>query len=177
MSPGLLGTIFCDCLIRCDTCNRWLVVWSRVGFQVHVSVCDCLLSPVWLFVTPWTIVCQASLSMEFSRQEYWSGLAFPAPGDLLKPSDQTCFSCISWISRWILYHCTTWEAKRTCKEGLSHSWGLSFPWENQVVWLLLCTKMFIVLLMLVKTPILERFALPMFYLGSTRLVPRILQSA
>ena len=52
---------------------------------MHVSVCDCLFSPVWLFVTPWTIVCQASLSMEFSRQEYWSGLPFPAPGDLLKP--------------------------------------------------------------------------------------------
>ena len=108
-------------------------------------------------------------------------------------SDQTCFSCISCISRWILYHCITWEAKRTCKEGLSHSWGLSFPWENQVVWLLfflscpkeriqnievaLCTKMFIVLLMLVKTPILERIALLMFFLGSTRLVFRILQSA
>ena len=29
--------------------------------------------PVWLFVTPWTVAHQASLSMEFSRQEYWSG--------------------------------------------------------------------------------------------------------
>ena len=32
--------------------------------------------------TPWTVVCQAPLSMEFSRQEYWSGLPFPSPGDL-----------------------------------------------------------------------------------------------
>ena len=37
------------------------------------------------FVTPWTIACQASLSMEFSRQEYWSGLPFPSPRDLPDP--------------------------------------------------------------------------------------------
>ena len=43
------------------------------------------LSHVWLFVTPWTVVCQAPLSMEFSRQEYWSGLPFPSPGDLPNP--------------------------------------------------------------------------------------------
>ena len=34
------------------------------------------------FVTPWTVACQAPLSMGFSRQEYWSGLPFPSPGDL-----------------------------------------------------------------------------------------------
>ena len=33
-------------------------------------------------VTPWTVACQAPLSMEFSRQEYWSGLPFPFTGDL-----------------------------------------------------------------------------------------------
>ena len=40
------------------------------------------LSRVQLFVTAWTIAYQASLSMGFSRQEYWSGLSFPSPGDL-----------------------------------------------------------------------------------------------
>ena len=35
--------------------------------------------------TPWTITCQAPLSMEFSRQEYWCGLSFPSPGDLPDP--------------------------------------------------------------------------------------------
>ena len=40
------------------------------------------LSHVQLFVTPWTIAYQAPLSMGFSRQEYWSGLPFPSPGDL-----------------------------------------------------------------------------------------------
>ena len=44
--------------------------------------CLCMFSCVRLFVTPWIVVCQASLSMEFCRQEYWSGLPFPTPGDL-----------------------------------------------------------------------------------------------
>ena len=42
-------------------------------------------SSVQLFVTPWTIACQAPLSMGFSRQEYWSGWPCPSPGDLPKP--------------------------------------------------------------------------------------------
>ena len=48
------------------------------------------LSRVQFFVTPWTVTYQAPLSMGFSRQEHWSGLLFPSPGDLpdlgLKPS-------------------------------------------------------------------------------------------
>ena len=36
-------------------------------------------------MTPWTVAGQTSLSMEFSRQEYWSGLSFPSPGDLPDP--------------------------------------------------------------------------------------------
>ena len=43
------------------------------------------LSCIQLFATPWTIACQASLPMEFSRQEYWNGLPFPPPRDLLDP--------------------------------------------------------------------------------------------
>ena len=42
-------------------------------------------SRVLLFATPWTVAYQAPLSMEFSRQEYWSGLPFPSPGDLPDP--------------------------------------------------------------------------------------------
>ena len=38
------------------------------------------LSRVQLFATPWTVACQAPLSMGFSRQEYWSGSPFPSPG-------------------------------------------------------------------------------------------------
>ena len=44
-----------------------------------------LLSRVQLLATPWTVAYQASLSIGFSRQEYWSGLPFPSPGDLPDP--------------------------------------------------------------------------------------------
>ena len=44
-----------------------------------------MLSRVRLFVTPWTVVRQAPLSMGFSRQEYWSGVQFPSPGNLPDP--------------------------------------------------------------------------------------------
>ena len=43
------------------------------------------LSRVRLSATPWTVAHHASLSMGFSRQEYWSGLPFPSPGDLPDP--------------------------------------------------------------------------------------------
>ena len=43
------------------------------------------LSRVQLFVTPWTVAHQAPLSMGFFRQEYWTGLSFPSPGDLPNP--------------------------------------------------------------------------------------------
>ena len=66
---------------------------------VGVWVCRCVrvLSCVWLFVTPCTVAHQAPLSIEFSRQEYWSGLP------LLSPGDQSHFACISSIARQVLY--------------------------------------------------------------------------
>ena len=51
------------------------------GVKVKVK----LLSHVQLFETPWTVAYQAPPSMGFSRQEYWSGLPFPSPGDLPDP--------------------------------------------------------------------------------------------
>ena len=48
-------------------------------------MCACVLSRVRLFVTPWTVDHQAPLSMGFSRQEYWTGLPCPPPGDLPNP--------------------------------------------------------------------------------------------
>ena len=45
----------------------------------------CVLSHVQLFATPWTVDCQAPPFMGFPRQEYWSGLPFPSPGNLPYP--------------------------------------------------------------------------------------------
>ena len=77
--------------------NKWIYMQSsgvsRKKYQ-YFKICLKLLrwaykvkslSHVWPFVTLWTVACQAPPSMGFSRQEYWSGLPFPSPGDLPNP--------------------------------------------------------------------------------------------
>ena len=68
---------------------RLLCPWKFPGKNTEVTtipnqnVCTSyLFSHVWFFVIHWTIACQAPLSMGFSRQEYWSRLPCPPPGDL-----------------------------------------------------------------------------------------------
>ena len=58
---------------------------SCSGGWGHAQVKVKLLSRVQLFATPWTVAHQAPPTMEFSRQEYWSGLPFSSPGDLPDP--------------------------------------------------------------------------------------------
>ena len=66
---------------------------STLGFSAGLGMrvlCCCaqLFSPVWLFQTPWTVACQAPPSMGFPRQESWSGLPSPSPGDLPDPGTE-----------------------------------------------------------------------------------------
>ena len=68
-----------------------LVSTNRRLYQEKVKS----LSRVWLFATPWTVAYQAPLSMGFSRQEYWSELPLPSPGESSWPRDQTQVSCIA----------------------------------------------------------------------------------
>ena len=79
--------------------NQETVLWIRV--TVVRVVCYQSLHWVLLFVTPWTVALQASLSMGFSRQESWSGLPFPATGGLPDPGIEPV-SHVSCIGRWIL---------------------------------------------------------------------------
>ena len=69
----------------------------QLPMRRYVSCC-CLVSKSCLtfFLTPQTVIHQAPLSMGFPRQEYWSGLPFPSPGDLPNPGIQPVFlvSCI-----------------------------------------------------------------------------------
>ena len=60
--------------------------WGAIAFS----------SPVQFFWTPWTIAYQASLSMEFSRQEYWSGLPFPSPEDFPNPNEGSNLALLHW---------------------------------------------------------------------------------
>ena len=69
---SVLGTLYTLSHLICIPYKQDGVIWKS-------------LSHVWLFAIPWTVGCQAPLSTEFSRQEYWSGEPFPSPGDLPNP--------------------------------------------------------------------------------------------
>ena len=63
----------------------WIINFQKFGRHCIALNTACVLSHfsrVQLFATPWTIVLQAPPSMKFSKQEYWSGLSCPSPGNL-----------------------------------------------------------------------------------------------
>ena len=92
---------FTEAKINGDSLDTWswvefLTYWVYKDYKLFKQEClveyvcplmqlACMLSCIQLFATPWTIAHQAPLSLEFSRQEYWSGLPFPFPGDLPEP--------------------------------------------------------------------------------------------
>ena len=80
-------------------CNS--VIPCQFIYVKKKKMCVYALGSVWLFVTPWTIARQAPLSMEFSRQEYWSGWPFRLSGNLLDPGIELV-SPVSWNGRWIV---------------------------------------------------------------------------
>ena len=63
--------------------SKMIKKWT-LGCFTELCTLSCF-SHVWLSVTLWTVACQAPMSTGFSRQEYWSGLSFPSPGDLPDP--------------------------------------------------------------------------------------------
>ena len=68
-----------------------LTVWSCNPALGHVLSC---FSCVQLFVTLWTVACHVFLSMGFFRQQYWSGLSCPPPGDLPNPGIKPASLCL-----------------------------------------------------------------------------------
>ena len=91
-----------DSISHLDPILRDAILWSQSHRRTKLTfieywlcaVCMCVLvaQMVWLFATPWIIAHQASLSMGFPRQESWSGLPFPSPGDLPDPGTEN--SCV-----------------------------------------------------------------------------------
>ena len=80
-------------------------------------------SHVWFFATLWTTACQDPLPMRFSRQEYWSGLLCPPPGDLpdprIKPMSLTSLA----LADGLFSPSTTWEALiLQLKQLIQRSW-------------------------------------------------------
>ena len=86
-----------------------------VVFRIYV--CTCVLSRfshVQLFEIPWTIAHQAPLSKESSRQEYWSGLPCPPPGDLPHRRIKPAFLRSSELTGRFFTICATREAHTLC---------------------------------------------------------------
>ena len=65
-------------------------------------------SCVQLFANAWTVACQALLSMGCSREEYWSGVPCPFPGDLPDPGNELTSQYVSCLGRQVLYHWHHW---------------------------------------------------------------------
>ena len=91
-----------------DTSRTLSSMWQRYERTQRAWMLSHI-SPVRLFATLWTAAHQAPLSMGFSRQEYWSELPCPPPGDLPDPGTEPMSLCLLHC-RWILYHWATWEA-------------------------------------------------------------------
>ena len=94
--------------------------------SIGVCACSVMSDSLWpVDLTPWTVECQAPLSMEFSRQECWTGLLCPPPGDL---SDW----CLLQLQhcRQIIYHWVTRKAHGTENRQLAKNTG-----NNVDVWL------------------------------------------
>ena len=81
--------------------------------QLYIHICMRVLScfsRVQLFMNPWTAACQAPLSMEFSRQGYWSGLPCSPPGDLPNPGIKPASLTSPVLAGRFFTTLTTWEA-------------------------------------------------------------------
>ena len=82
-------------------------LWSTEVTRQALAGCllpvpgTCMPSGSWPSVTPWSVARQAPLSMGLPRQEYWSGLPFPSPGDLPDPGMEPMSPC---IGKQVLYH-------------------------------------------------------------------------
>ena len=75
------------------------------------------------FATPWTVALQAPLSMGFSRQEYWTGLPCPSPGDLPDPGMEPGSSHCRWILYYLSHQGSPMSWERTFKYSFTNkSW-------------------------------------------------------
>ena len=76
-----------------------------------------MLNRVQLFVTPWTVAHQAPLSISFFRQEYWSGLPFPSPGDFPDPGIELASLASAALAGRFFTTNAPWEALHIAEPG------------------------------------------------------------
>ena len=78
-----------------DSEIQCFLISVRTAVSHSICVCVHACSVVSDSVTPWTVACQALMSMGFSRQEYLSGLPFPSPGNLPQPGTEPMFPALA----------------------------------------------------------------------------------
>ena len=112
------------CLLQWQACSLPL---APPGKPPSVQFCSVAQSCLTLVIT-WTVACQAPLSMGFSRQEYWSGLSCPPPGDL--PNLEFKPTSPSLVGRFFTTS-ATWKVpfstQRSTKLPLNFVFSVSFP--------------------------------------------------
>ena len=121
-----------------NTSSFALWIWSLLHLLKSAMWCKSMLayfvaSGVSDSVSLWTVAHQAPLPMGFSRQEYWSGLPCPPPGDLSHPGIHISF--FSCIGRWAFYHLVQRQSSSRCM--LSGVWFFVTAWT--VATRLLCS--------------------------------------
>ena len=90
---------------------KYCAKWNKWDTRLHIVCVLSHFSHVQLLATPWTVAYQASLSMGFSRQEYWSGLPFPPPGDLPNPRIKPASLSSPTLAGRFFTTSTTWESE------------------------------------------------------------------
>ena len=108
----------------------WKHSLSRGGLKFPWSESENV-SHIQLIATPWTVACQAPLSVEFSRQLYWSGLPFPSPGVLPQPGIEP--RSPAWQADFFFFffnHLSHQEVTSVSQsvQSLSHVWLFATPW-------------------------------------------------
>ena len=107
---ALCSLVWANSIKPCDVWRAYSMAVKSATLVAKLTLhCLCVLSCIPLFVTLWTVARQASLSMEFPRQEYWRGLPFPSPGD--RPTqglNMGLWFLLHWQAGSL--HCATWEA-------------------------------------------------------------------
>ena len=88
-------------------------------------------SRVQLFAALWTVAHQAPLSMGIPRQQYWSQLPFPSPGDLPHPGIEPAFLMSPAFGRWVLYYGLPWWLRG---QSICYNVGGFDPWVRKIPW-------------------------------------------
>ena len=111
-------------------CN--FLVGSKCPCSSAVSSASSSLSRVWICVAPLTVARQAPPSMGFSRQEYWSGLPWPPPGDLPNPGIESRSPACQGDSLLLSNHGRGWVFSLLSIHSDSSHWGYPWarPWQN-----------------------------------------------